>query len=94
MTSTRSTTGIQIGSANSKSLIVGFVLVATGGLIGVCGFGITGTAMISAARRWYMQQQEPPAQMVRRKVAQAKAATQAGASAWQDGMATSGQHSG
>jgi hypothetical protein len=89
MTSTRSsTTGMQVSSANSKAIVVGFALVATGGLISICGMGITGTAMLSAVRRWVMAQQEPPSQIVKRKIAQAKAATTAGASAWQDGMAT------
>jgi hypothetical protein len=81
--------GMQSGSANTKAMIVGIALVAAGGLISVCGMGISGTAMYSSARRWLTAQQEPPTAVVKRKVAQAKAATQAGASAWQNGMATS-----
>lgn len=81
-------TGMQVSSANSKAMVVGFALVATGGLISICGMTITGTAMVSAIRRWVMAQQEPPSQIVKRKIAQAKAATTAGASAWQNGMAT------
>lgn len=82
-------TGIQVSSANSKAMIVGFALVATGGLISVCGMGISGTAMFNAIRRWVLAQQEPPSAIMKRKIAQAKAATTAGASAWQNGMATS-----
>lgn len=82
-----SITRVQISSTNSKALIVGFALVATGGLISLCGMGIGGTAAINAVRRWVMSQQEPPSAMIKRKVSQAKAATAAGASAWQDGMA-------
>ena len=90
MTTTESsTTRIQISSTNSKALIVGIALVATGGLISLCGMGISGTAAVNAIRRWVMAQQEPPSQIVKRKISQAKAATQAGANAWQDGMATS-----
>jgi hypothetical protein len=86
-------TGIPASSANSKAMIVGFALVATGGLIGLCGAGITGMAMVNAIRRWVRAQQEPPSAVVKRKVAQAKAATAAGASAWQDGnMATQARH--
>jgi hypothetical protein len=87
MTSTESsTTRIQISSsANSKALVVGIALVATGGLISLCGMGISGTAAANAIRRWIMAQQEPPSQIVKRKIAQAKAATAAGAHAWQDG---------
>lgn len=78
-------TRIQISSTNSKALIVGIALVATGSLISLCGMGISGTAAVNAIRRWIMAQQEPPSQIVKRKIAQAKAATAAGAHAWQDG---------
>ncbi len=37
-------------------------------------------------------QQEPPSAVMKRKIAQAKAATAAGASAWQNGMATPARH--
>jgi len=88
MTTTESSvTRIQISSTNSKALIVGLALVATGGLISLCGMGIGGTAAAKAFRSWLMAQQEPPSQIVKRKISQAKAATQAGASAWHDGMA-------
>jgi hypothetical protein len=89
MTTTESTTRIQISSVNSKALIIGFALVATGGLISLCGMGITGTAAAAAIRRWILAQEEPPADLVKRKLSQAKSATSAGASAWQDGMAAS-----
>jgi hypothetical protein len=93
MTSTRSAvTDMQPSSANSKAMIVGFALVATGGLISMCGMGISGTAMFNAIRRWVRAQQEPPSAIMKRKLSQAKAATAAGASAWQNGMATSGRH--
>jgi len=82
-------TGIQISSTNSKAMIAGFALVATGGLVTLGGMAISGTAIFNAIRRWMIAQQEPPSAVMRRKLAQAKAATQAGASAWQDGMATS-----
>jgi hypothetical protein len=83
-------TVVPMSSTNSKIMIVGFALVATGGLISICGMGLSGTAMVNAIRRWVKAQQEPPSAVIRRKIAQAKAATTAGASAWQqDGMATS-----
>jgi len=85
-------TDIQISSTNSKALVVGFALVATGGLISLCGMGITGTAMFNAIRRWIRAQQEPPSAVMKRKLSQAKAATAAGASAWQNGMATPARH--
>jgi len=82
-------TVVPISSTNSKTAIAGFALVAAGGLISICGLGLTGTAMVNAIRRWVKAQQEPPTAVVKRKLAQAKAATTAGASAWQDGMAES-----
>jgi hypothetical protein len=85
-------TGMQVSSANSKAMIVGFALVATGGLISMCGMGISGTAMFNAIRRWMLAQQEPPSAVMKRKIAQAKAATTAGASAWQNGMSTPARH--
>jgi hypothetical protein len=88
MSSTRSSiTRIQMSSGNSKALITGFALVAAGGLISLCGIGIGGTAAITTFRRWLVAQEEAPSAMVKRKIAQAKAATTAGTSAWQDGMA-------
>lgn len=93
MTSTRSSmTDMQPSTATSKAMIVGFALVATAGVIGMCGIAVTGTAVVRGIRRWMRAQQEPPSAVVKRKLAQAKAATAAGASAWQDGMATSGRH--
>ena len=85
-------TDMQPSSANSKAMIVGFALVATAGVIGLCGVALSGTALVRAARRWVRAQQEPPSAVVKRKLSQAKAATAAGASAWQDGMATSERH--
>ena len=78
---------MQISSMNSRALVVGASLVAAGGLISLCGLGIGGTAAATAIRRWIMAQEEPPTAMVKRKFSQAKAASSAGASAWQDGMA-------
>ena len=86
-------TGIQASSTNSKVMIVGLALVATGGLISMCGMGLSGVAMVTGIRRWMQAQQEPPSAIVRRKIGQAKAATQAGTSAWQNGMATASRSS-
>jgi len=58
------------------------------GTYGSRSLAVGGTAIVNAIRRWIMAQQEPPSAMVKRKINQVKAATAAGASAWQDGMAT------
>ena len=87
MSSTQSSmTRFQLSSVSSRALIVGFGLVAAGGLISLCGLGISGTTAVTAVRGWLAAQQEPPSAVVKRKVSQARAATTAGASAWQDGM--------
>lgn len=85
-------TGTQDSSGSSKAMIVGFALVATGGLIGLTGMGISAAAIYHGIKSWMRGQEEPPSAIVKRKINQAKAATSAGASAWQDGMATSGRH--
>lgn len=78
------------GKATSKAVIIGFALVATGGVISMLGIGITSAAAIKATRRWLKAQQEPPAVVARRKFAQAKAATSAatsaGTTAWHNGL--------
>jgi hypothetical protein len=71
-------------SGEFQALMVGLCLVATGGLVSLCGLGISGTALVNAVLRWVKAQQEPPSAIVKRKVAQASAAAVAGASAWHD----------
>jgi hypothetical protein len=84
-------TGTNASSAGSKAMLVGIALVAAGGLISMCGVAISCTVLAASARRWVLAQQEPPSAIVRRKVAQVKAATAAGADAWQNGMTTAAQ---
>jgi hypothetical protein len=89
MSGTRSpVTGLHANTASSKALIAGMALMAAGGLISLCGMAVSSTALAAAIRRWVVAQQEPPSMIVKRKIAQAKEAAAAGASAWQDGMAT------
>ncbi|MHB1597101.1 MAG: hypothetical protein ACYCU3_23345 [Streptosporangiaceae bacterium] len=81
-----------MSTANSKAMTVGFALWATGGLIGLVGIGVSGVAMANAARRWMRAQPEPPAVVMKKKIAQARAATtaatSAGTNAWHNGVAT------
>ena len=69
-------------------MIVGISLVATGGMIAICGVGLAGAVMVKGARRWIRAQQAPPTAITGRKLGQAKVATTA-TSAWQSGMAGS-----
>jgi hypothetical protein len=45
--------------------------------------------VIAATRKWVKQMDAPPSELARLKWEQAKAATAAGTSAWQDGATTS-----
>jgi len=69
-------------------LILGAVMVGTGGLIGLIGMLVSGTAMASACRQWFRELDRPPTEVVKQKWGQTKAATAAGTTAWQqhDGM--------
>jgi hypothetical protein len=77
-------------------MIVGFALIAADGLISMSGFGITSVVAVRGVRRWLRAQQEPPVTVAKRKIAQAKAATaaasSAGSSAWQNGLAHQRSH--
>lgn len=70
-------------------IILGAVMVGAGGLIGLIGMLVSGTATASACRQWFRELDMPPSEVVRQKWGQTKAATAAGTAAWQqqhDGM--------
>ena len=79
-----STGGLQV---NSRSMLAGGALIAVGGVLALAGLTVSSSALIVAVRRWVREMEEPPADLARRKWAQAKAASAAGASAWQNGDA-------
>ena len=68
---------------NSAPIIVGAVLIGVGGLIGLSGLVVGGSAIMSATRRWFRELEVPPSEAVKHKLGQTRAATIAGASAWQ-----------
>jgi hypothetical protein len=68
---------------NSTQLIVGAALLGAGAMMALSGLVIGGTAVVSAARQWYGARAVPPTQVVKHKLDQTRAATAAGASAWQ-----------
>jgi hypothetical protein len=55
-----------------------------GGLVGLTGLVLVGSALVSATRRWVRQLERPPSEMARATWQQAKAAASAGAGAWRD----------
>ena len=72
----------------SGSLILGAALMGASCVIGLTGLTICASTVIAATRRWISQMDVPPSELARLKWAQAKAATAAGTSAWQDGVNT------
>ena len=83
--------GVQLGTfqVSSRPLAVGGALMAAGAIIGLAGMVVSTTVVLIATKRWIDQLETPPAEVARQKWNQARAATQAGASAWQNGLATS-----
>jgi hypothetical protein len=70
---------------NKKLVIGGAVLVGIGGSLAATGVMLGSTAIASAMRQWVRQLDQPPSEMAKQKWNQARAATQAGAKAWQGG---------
>jgi hypothetical protein len=68
---------------NKNLLIGGAVLVGIGGFLGATGLLLGSTAIASAMRQWVRQLDQPPTEMAKQKWQQARAATAAGAKAWQ-----------
>jgi hypothetical protein len=73
---------------NSGSLILGAALIGASCVLGLTGIAVCGSTVIAATRRWVKQMDVPPSELARLKWQQAKAATAAGTSAWQDGVTT------
>jgi hypothetical protein len=68
---------------NTTPLVVGAALIGAGALIGITGMLVGGTALASASRKWFRELEVPPSEVVKHKWNQTRAATTAGASAWQ-----------
>jgi hypothetical protein len=77
--------GIQL---NRRLVVGGGVLLGTGGLLGFIGVLLLSSAVVSATRRWVNQLDQPPSELAKLKWRQARAATVAGAKAWQGGSQT------
>jgi hypothetical protein len=69
---------------NTTPMVVGAALIGAGTLIGLSGLIVGGTAMASATRKWFRELEVPPSEVVKHKWGATKAATHAGASAWQE----------
>jgi membrane protein implicated in regulation of membrane protease activity len=86
--SQRTEPGLQLSTfqVGTRPLAVGAALLGAGVALGLAGVAVAGVALAVATRRWVEQLEVPPGELARQKLAQARAATAAGASAWQDGM--------
>jgi hypothetical protein len=83
MANTQTSKGLQL---NTGPLIFGVVLMAVGSTLGVAGFAVGGATLMSAARRWIRDMEQPPSEIVRQHWQKTKAATAAGANAWNNGV--------
>jgi len=70
-------------------LAFGAAMIGAGVILGLAGMAVSGSVVVIAARRWVNQLETPPSELARQKWAQARAATMAGADAWQNGLVTS-----
>ncbi len=68
---------------STTPVVIGAALIGAGCVIGLAGVVVGGTAMITATRKWFRELEVPPGDVVRQKWSQTKAATAAGATAWQ-----------
>ena len=80
MKSARDNSSFQL---NTTPIVVGAALIGAGLLIGFTGILVGGTALVSASRKWMRELDVPPSEVVKHKWHQTKAATTAGANAWQ-----------
>ena len=71
---------------NTRALIGGAVLMGVGGVLGLAGAALAGSALLAAARRRVQQMEAPPSEIARQNWARAKAATAAGVTAWRNGQ--------
>ena len=70
---------------NTRPLLVGGALMGLGGLLGLAGVVVSGSALAMALREWSAKQEVPPSEMARHHWERAKKATAAGATAWRNG---------
>jgi hypothetical protein len=68
---------------DSTPMIVGACLIGAAAIVGMTGMIVAGSAIFSASRQWFRELEVPPSEVVKQKLSQTKAATAAGASAWQ-----------
>jgi hypothetical protein len=83
-----SSSGSTLPQVRPAPLVTGGGLVVAGGLLMMAGVLVGAVHVFLATRQWVREMDVPPTEAARLKLAQAKAAAAAGASAWQNGPAT------
>ncbi|HEY7487794.1 MAG TPA: hypothetical protein VH912_25300 [Streptosporangiaceae bacterium] len=73
---------------NTRSLVVGGVLIGLGGVVGMAGVVLAGSTLVAAVRRRVQQMEVPPRELAKAKWVQAKSAAAAGVGAWQNNGTT------
>lgn len=94
-TDTGSSGALQLGAfqLSTRPLVAGAVMIGAGAVVAAAGLVISGAVVLTATKRWIDQLETPPTELARQKWQQAKAASAAGASAWQDeNGVTAGSH--
>jgi hypothetical protein len=71
---------------NRSLLIGGGVLLGVGGLVGFAGVALLSSALISVTKQWVDQLDQSPTEIAKQRWQQTKAAANAGASAWKNGV--------
>jgi hypothetical protein len=72
--------GIQV---DRRLLLAGGILAGVGGVLGSAGILMLSGAIAAALKRWISHMEQPPTEIAKNKWRQARAATTAGAQAWQ-----------
>jgi hypothetical protein len=85
--SSNSSSTSALPQVRTAPLMTGGGLIVAGGIFVLAGVLVGGMHVIMATRQWIREMDVPPSEAARLKLAQAKAAAAAGASAWQDGPA-------
>lgn len=68
---------------HTPSMVAGAAMIGAACLIGLCGVITGGTAMFAAIRHYLQEADMSPAEMLRHRLDQGKAAATATANAWQ-----------
>ena len=68
---------------NGTSMVTSACLIGAASIIGITGMMVGSVALCTAARQWFRELEVPPGEVMKHKWGQTKAATMAGASAWQ-----------